>query len=409
MRLEGVRVARDARALRVWMLSETDFPRFAVLHFLLPEQQRFEHVRLGEVGPGWRRLSVSLPRSLRGAELVGVEFAPVFVPLSSPPDLGYVELAGFEQLRPTGWAALSPIIDWQAAANGGSTEIVEFDDGAPVRRRLRLNVEGKALALVRPSLPLGRGVPALASHSVAAAAVDGIVTLDVSGKEIPVQVAGSARLFPTVIEAPSTFVVVDYETLFAALNVDQPGLALPNEAWFFHLQPSGLVERLGEPPFRLERLVDAEALKARLLHDPLAAGARDVFLLGALAAAVLALLGLVVAARSTLESERLALAEYEALGVPPRSLARSTQVRLLVLSVLGIVAGVAGALLAVRLVGAFVAVTGAGGRPLPPIEPVIAWQPGVFILIAVAAVALLNTTVLAARALREPAAKRLRA
>lgn len=403
VRLTGLRVADDARALRVRMRADTRLPRFVLLHFLLSDDQRFVHERLGDLGRRWRTLRLRVPRSLRGAELVGIEFPPLFVPFSLPPDNGIIEVQRFEQRRPGGWSLVPPIDDWSAGSAGGSVEVLSANGP------LQFLLEDTPHALIRPSPPLPNPLPALASGPIAAAAVDGTITLSLQGKEIRARVAGSARLFPTVVEQPSRFVVVDYDTLFAALNVDQPGLAVPSEAWFFEPHGPGFLARLAEPPFRVAGAVGVEPLTERLLSDPLAAGTRDVLGLAALAAAGLGVLGLILAARATLASERILLAEYEALGIPPATLVRSTQLRLFALSFLGVAAGVLGGLLAVRLIGAFVAVTGTSARPLPPIEPVVAWKAGAGLLTIVATAAVGTAAVLAARALHETAARRLRA
>jgi ABC-type antimicrobial peptide transport system permease subunit len=126
-------------------------------------------------------------------------------------------------------------------------------------------------------------------------------------------------------------------------------------------------------------------------------------------AAALALIGLVLATRSTLASERVVLGEYEALGVSPAALRRTVQLRLLVLSALGIAAGVAGGLLGVRLIGAFVAVTGTARRPLPPIVSIVDWIAAAVVVAVLVGAALAAAALVAGRALREPAARRLRA
>jgi hypothetical protein len=412
-RLTGLRIADDASAVRVWVRARTEHQRFAVLHFLLPRAQRFAHVRVGELGPRWRRLRVRVPPSLRGAELIGMEFPPIFLPFSAQPDTtGWVDVGRFEERRGVNWTPLAALTDWQATSIGGQLDEREWDAApgrraAPDRRGVRLELLGTHLALIRPRVP--EGVPALVSGRVAAAAVDGRLTVVLAGTELPVYVAATARLFPTVTDQPSQFVVVDYESLFAALNVDQPGRAMPSEAWFFRPKSPTFVERLGEPPFRVETLIGAEPLTARLLNDPLAAGTRSVLAFAAVGAAVLALLGLILASRSALASERTLSAEYEALGVPPATLTRSAQLRLVVLSVLGVAAGLGGGLLAVRLVGALVSVTGTARRPLPPIEPAVAWGAGGLLLGAVAVIGVVTAALLASRQLRETAARRLRA
>jgi hypothetical protein len=415
--LRGIEVAPNATALRVWVRSHrTRPPRLATLHFLLPEEQRFAHLQLGVTGPEWTRLRVRLPAQLRGAELVGLEFAATELPPNGVDPGGFVELGRLDQRDANGWSALPALDTWVAAATGTtlaapppSTVIAAPFENAPVKRGIHVDVTSSVLPLVRPPAPIPEALPALASPSVAAAAVDGAVTVDLLGRQLPVRVAARSDLFPTVTERPESFVVLDYDTLFTALNVDQPGFAAPGEAWFFQPQAPGFASRLEAAPFRLQESVGVEPLTARLLNDPLAAGTRDVLGVAALAAAVLALLGLVLAARSALSQERLILAEYEAMGVPPATLVRAAQLRLLLLSALGVVAGVLGSLLAVRLVGAFVAVTGASTRPLPPIAPTVAWGAIALAVGAVAVAGLATAAFLAGRSLRQTAARRLRA
>jgi hypothetical protein len=350
---------------------------------------------------------------VREAELVGVEFPPEELPVGSFNfrRAGHVDLGRFEEQGPEGWRMLPLLRDWTGRQTGGPPTgvLVRTFRRGPGGPGTRLELTGALNVRMRPRLGLPEALPALASGPVAATAVDAVLTVDLLGRPVPVRVAGRARLFPTIIERPTFFLVLDYEMLFAALNVDQAGLARPGEAWFLRPQEPGFVDLLGEAPFRLEAAVGVEPLTARLLNDPLAAGTRDVLVLTALAAAMLALFGLVLAARSALASERTVLAEYEALGVPPMTLARSIQLRLLALSLFGVAAGFLGSLVAVRLVGAFVAVTGTASRPLPPIEPELAWRAGGLLLGAVGLAGAAAGAVVAARALREAAARRLRA
>jgi hypothetical protein len=400
--LRGPKTARDATALRAWVSAETQYPRLAVLHFLRRDRT-FAHVRAGVVWRPWRRLRVPLPPSLHGAQLVGVEFLPTFVPLNHELDVsGSVELGRFEERRPGGWSALPPLRDWTAAAgdSGGGFLLTDapFEPDAPVRQGLQLALNGTATPLVRPAVGLPRALPALVSAPVAAQAVDGELTVGVEGRELRVRVAAVASRFPTVLHTPDDFVVLDYDTLFAALNADRPGFASPKEAWFFR----------GPRP-AAAHVAGAEPLRAELLDDPLARGTRDVLDVTALVAAAVAILGLLVGVRSTLGSERVLAAEYEALGMPPSTLARSAQLRLLLLSVLGIGAGLLGGVLAVRLVGALVAVTAGGGTPLPSIVAVAAWVPAAALLAAVGAVALTAALMLARAAFRGPAGRRLTA
>lgn len=410
VRLTGPRLADDAEALRFWVREVGQHRRTLTLHFLLPGQG-FERVRLGFIGPEWKRMRLELPASLRGAQLVGVEFPTSSIATGAEPLDAFVDLGAFEQRRPSGWSPL-PLRKWTTGEKmrEGALKTAAFAN-APVEEGLHLDFKDgiRSALLIRPALSLPQALPAVASARVAAAAVDDLVTLKVLGEDVPVRVVSTARLFPTIVERPSLFVVLDYDTLFAALNVDDPGEAVPSEAWFFQAQRPDFVERLRASPFRLDAAVGAEPLAARLLTDPLAAGTRNVLRFAAVAAAVLGLLGLVLATRAMLRSESLLFAEYEVLGVPPKTLARITQTRLLALSLLGLGAGVLGALLAGRLVGASVAVTGTAARPLPPIQTVTAWPAAATLLGSVILAALATAALLARRSLRDTTAKRLRA
>lgn len=414
-RLTGPEIAADARAVRVWARSQAGRPpRLATLHFLLPEEQRFAQLRLGVISPEWRRVAARLPRRLQGAELVGVELAPTEIPPGGVDPGGFVELGRFEARRPGGWSALPPLDGWTAGRPGGgvaeySVIAAPFPEDAPVARGIHFDLTSTVVPLIRPAVPVPDALPAVASERAAGLGVGGTITVDVLGLQLPLRVAARASLFPTVVDDPESFVVLDYDTLFAFLNADRPGFAAPSEAWFFQRQAPNFVQRLETAPFRLESAVGVEPVTERLLNDPLAAGTRDVLSVAAIAAAALALLGLMLSTRSALGSERLLLAEYEAMGIPPATLARSLQIRLLLLSALGVAAGILGALLAVRLVGAFVAVTGASARPLPAIEPLVAWSAIAVVLAAVAIAGLATAVFLAGRTLRETAARRLNA
>jgi hypothetical protein len=411
VRLGGPRLAADVREVRVWARAQTDYPRDIVLHLLAPGQ-RFADVRLGRVWRRWQLLRATVRGELRSAELIGIEFVPTFVPISFQYDpKGFVDLGGLEQRRAGDWSPLPSLENWrESTAPTGTSGILtraSFTD-APIADGLRFELAGTFQPLIHPSfgLPDPRpgfvtgDVPALAGGPVAARAVDELLTLEVEGKRLPVRVIGRADLFPTVVERPSSFLVFDYDTLFAALNADQPGLVHASEAWFF---------KGAEPNVAGLQTVSLAQLTANLEDDPLAAGTREVLGISGIVAAVLGLLGLALATRSALSSERLQLAEYEALGVPPRSLRRSAQVRLFAVSMFGVVAGVIGALLGLRLIAAFVAVTGTAKRPLPPIESVIAWSALIGVVAAVVLAGLAAAAMLTRRALHETPAGRLRA
>ena len=416
IRLRGPRLATTTDALRVWARSQTDYPRMIVLHLLLPGQN-FAALRLGVVWRHWQRLEVTLPKALRGAELVGVGYPATYTPIDFKYDPeGFVDIGRIEQRRSGDWSTLPSLANWtQTTSPDGTAGVLVTMQvrHAPVARTLRFDLNGTRQPLIHPKLGLpsprpgfeNGPIPVLASGPVAARAVDRLLTIDLPGKQIEGRVVGTARLFPTITESQSSFVVVDYDTLFAVMNADQPGLLEPSEAWFFHSQQRGATERT----LRLFHVVDEQQLERALLDDPLAAGTRTMLTISALVASALSLIGLILAARSALVSERPQLAEYEALGVARSVLRRSAQLRLFALSLLGIAAGLLGGFVSVRLTGAFVAVTGTAKRPLPPIATVIAWPAAAVVLGALTLTGAVGASLVARHALRESSARRLRA
>jgi FtsX-like permease family len=399
VRMRGLRLADDARELRVPARAQTDYPRRLVLHVLL-RTQRFEHVTVGLIPRRRTLLRIPVPASLRGGQIVAVGFEATYVPISFKYDpSGFVDLGPLEQRTAGGWTTLPSLVGWVAStAPTGTAGAVNA-----TRSGIRFEILGTRQPLIHPrfGLPSVRSgfvsgeVPAVASEPLARRAVDGLLVLDLEGIQLPVRVVGRARLFPTVVTRPSNFLVFDYDTLFATLNADEPGRDVPAEALHFGGRP-----RTG---------ISAAALRRSLESDPLAAGMRQVLGVAGIVAAVLGLLGLALATRLALGSERLQIAEYEALGVTPTSLRRSAQLRLMALSAFGIVAAVLGALLSGRLIGAFVAVTGTARKPLPPIASVVEWLTLTIVVVALAAAGGAAALLVTRRALRDAPAKRLRA
>lgn len=401
-RLRGLALTPDAVEIRSRVAMRTAFTRFAVVHLLLPDDQRIVHLAGNVIPQGVTQLRIPIPSSLGRAELVGIEFPAVYVPLSAPPDRGEIDVGLVEQRRQSGWRVLGSVEDWTSA--GGH---VTPRTSRRVERGLRFELRGTATPLIHPRVP--DVVPALVSGDVARLAVDDRLSLAGFAREVPIQVIATASLFPSVLETPRSFIIVDYDTLFAVLNAGQPGIARPGEAWFFRRQSPDFLATVSGPPLRADSAVGVDALKRRLLGDPVATGARSVLLAAAVVAALVSILGLIVATRSSLVSERLLLAEYEALGVPPTVLRRSMQIRLVCACMLGVLAGILGGLLALLLVSVSVAITGEGGAPLPPIEPVVDWLDVAIVVGAVAAAAVTSAWLLARRATLESAAGRLRA
>ncbi len=419
--LTGPALPAGTSALRLWVRDNSSAQRSVVLHLLLPGQG-FATLALGQVRESWRLLETEVPHSLAGARLVGIEFpvgsnvatSVIVVPGGIVGNVTEgkeaVDFGGLAARTRSGWRPLPSFADWTGARAPDFEGILTDQDfkRAPIAHGFHFLLSGTSVPLVRPPVELETAginsstflLPALAGPVPASLAVDRQLTVSVLGQELRLRTIGRASLVPTITSDPRAFLVVDYGTLFAALNADQPGLAPPSEAWFFGQRPPALPAAT--------RVLRLDQERARLLEDPLASGTRQLLAWSGYVAAALALLGLALSIRLALAAERQVLAEYEALGVAPRTLGLGMQLRLVFLSLLGLVGGLAGAALAVRLVAALVAVTGAAGQPLPPITTTIAWQRGGILLAVVAAGAIFAATMLVRRSLREATGRRLR-
>jgi hypothetical protein len=411
--LSGPLLAGDARAVRIWARSETPYPRLVVLHLLLPGQQ-FAYLRVGTAGRSWQRLQASLPAGDRGAELVGVEFVPTTIPPGFDYDnAGYADIGRLSQRRGRRWVTASSLAGFvPAQPTEGLAGILNprgFPDG-PDRRGHRFTYNGTRAPMIRPQLELPGALPALLGPLPASRVVDGLVSVSLTGPGVTIALkpAATSTLFPTAIDHPSSFAVVDYDALFALLNRDRPGTAEPSEAWFFHRQRPGFLAHLSAAPFRLQRAASLDSTRYQLLHDPLGEGTQQLLAVTAVVAAALAALGLFLAAGSALNAERVVFAEYEALGVSPRTLARSARLRLAIASLTGLIAGLGGGLASLTLIARLVAVSGTATTPLPPIQPIADWLLALYVILAVGGAAVLAVWALATRSMAASAGQRLR-
>lgn len=419
--LSGPQLPAGTTAVRLWARDNSSAQRSVVLHLLLPGQG-FGTLSLGALRGSWGLLRAPVPLSLAGARLIGIEFpasagatsvivTPGAISGNVTSSKEAVDFGALAAKTSSGWRPLPSLASWTGAHAPDFEGIVLAHDfrRAPIVHGIHFLLSGTSVPLVRLPVALETtsgnstiySLPALAGPAPTRLAVDRQLTVDVLGQQLRLGVTGQASLFPTITTDPQAFIVVDYQSLFAALNADQPGLAPPSDAWFLrHLPPLALPASA--------QVVRLDQQRSKLLDDPLAAGTRELLTWSGYVAAALALLGLVLSVRLALAAERRVLAEYEALGIAPRTLGVSVQLRLVFLCLLGLLAAVAGAALAVRLVAALVAVTGTARQPLPPITTAIAWQSGGLLLGVVAAVAILSATTLVRRGLHQAIGERLR-
>ena len=262
-------------------------------------------------------------------------------------------------------------------------------------RRIRYVVNRAAVSLLRPKQPTdGVPVPVLATPGIAA--LGDVVSLKVNDAPLTVQVAGRVPLVPSV---DGEAIVADRDRVFTALNASRPGTLRANEAWVLRAAPDAGEQLARAPLNRLAVASHAEALH-ELRSDPLARGTLAILGATALAALVLALVGLLLIVVTDLRDETGELFELRAQGVTARELRRYLRVRAALVAVAGVVGGVVTGAILVSLVSSVVSVTAGATTPIPPLVVSLDW-PVLFLGFVVFVVA--ASLVVAAASTRTPA------
>jgi hypothetical protein len=228
--------------------------------------------------------------------------------------------------------------------------------------------------VLRPAQPADtHPVPVLADAQTAAAAEPGgRIALTVDGLPVVARVVGVLSRFPTLPSDAAGFVVADEATLAAALDAQLPGQGRADELWIGTGHPDRLRAALGSGPlaqldasFRLD-------LEHQLRDAPVARGVLGTLIAATVLSVVLAVVGLLAALFGAARDGRVE-SDLREQGVGPRGLRAELRVRLTLVSVLGVVAGLAFAVLLTRLAVASVRSVGAVASPRPPVVTVVPW------------------------------------
>ncbi len=179
-----------------------------------------------------------------------------------------------------------------------------------------------------------------------------------------------------------------------------PGQGRPDELWVDTPDPTRFRAALRTPSLAELAVAFRGDREAALRHTPIARGVLGTLLGAAGLAAALTIVGLLVALAGAL-SDRRYEADLRAQGLGPRGLHTELRLRLTVLAVLGVAAGVVTTALLTRLAVAAVRAAGAVADPQPPLVTVAPL--GLIALGAVAAVIVLSAAGWVATARRRPA------
>jgi hypothetical protein len=246
--------------------------------------------------------------------------------------------------------------------SGGAGDLTA---GEPVTVRL-MAIPGSAAplaALVDPALLTGSGTR-----------IGDTVTIEADAAPLTVHLAATtARLAPLDPNGP--FIVVDGPSLQLGRYVDTGDVLRPSE-WWLSVEPGA--ERSVLAAIRASAssgttVTGREELIAGLRNDPVAVGVLGALALGALAAAVFAVVGFLVSATATTTERRREFAVLEALGLSGGELRTSLLLEDGFLVVVGLVGGVLLGLVLAWAVLPFATLTPTGDPPIPPPTIVVPW------------------------------------
>ena len=248
-----------------------------------------------------------------------------------------------------------------------------------------------APGVLRPAQPADtHPVPVLADPQTAACVgPGGRIALTVDGLPVTARVVGVLQRFPTLPAGSAGFVVADEATLAAALDAQLPGQGRPDELWIGTGHLAGLRAGLGSGVLaQLDSTFRAD-IEHQLRDAPVARGVLGTLIAATALSVALAVIGLLAALFGGVRDERVEsdLAEQ---GVGPRGLRAELRVRLVLASLLGVVAGVGIAVLLTRLAVASVRAAGDVADPRPPVLTVVpwaalaAWSAGTFAVLGLA-------------------------
>ena len=245
--------------------------------------------------------------------------------------------------------------------------------------------------VLRPAQPADtHPVPVLADPQTAASAgPGGRIALTVDGLPVIARVVGVLSRFPTLPSDSAGFVIADETTLAAALDAQLPGQGRADELWISTGHPAPLRAALGSGALaQLDATFRAD-IDHQLRDAPVARGVLGTLIAATALSVALAVVGLLTMLLGGARDQRVE-SDLEEQGVGPRGLLADLRVRLALVSVLGVVAGLGIAALLTRLAVASVRAAGAVANPRPPVVTVVpwaalaAWGAGTFAVLALA-------------------------
>ncbi len=246
---------------------------------------------------------------------------------------------------------------------------------------IKADLQGASALIV----PVGQTepLPAWVDPVTASAALDGVITLEVAGGQLPVTIAGVLQRFPGV--SGTRFAITAAGPLATELNLRQPGAGAANEQWLGTSDDQArdaLADEVESRRFFEMDIEQRQVLIDAALTEPLSMQARHSFALAALITALLAIAALVITAFSDTVVDAPMFRSVAADGVRGAALRALVAARAWLVAVVALPLGLIGGILVTSVSDRIVAVTGSATAPQVPLFNDVAWRP---VLIASAA------------------------
>jgi hypothetical protein len=284
----------------------------------------------------------------------------------------------------------------KAPGGGGTVAMVSFaTSGTP--------------GVLRPAQPTDtKPIPVLTDRQTAASAgPGGRIALTVDGLPVIARVVGVLNRFPTLPSDSAGFLIADQPTLAAALDAQLPGQGRADELWISTGDPGRLRAALESGPLaQLDSSFRAD-IDHQLQDAPVAHGVLGTLIAATALSVLLAAAGFLTTLLGGTRDERIE-SDLDEQGVGPRGLRSELRVRLALVSMLGVIAGLGIAALLTRLAVANVRAAGTVANPRPPVVTVVpwaalaAWGAGMFAVLALAGWLATRTLIGSRRAARVP-------
>jgi hypothetical protein len=282
------------------------------------------------------------------------------------------------------------------APGGGTVAMVSFaTSGTP--------------GVLRPAQPTDtKPVPVLADRQTAASAgPGGRIALTVDGLPVTARVVGVLNRFPALPPDSAGFLIADQTTLAAALDAQLPGQGRADELWITTGDLARLRAALESGALaQLDSSFRAD-IDHQLQAAPVAHGVLGTLIAATALSVLLAVTGFLTTLLGGTRDERVE-SDLDEQGVGPRGLRAELRVRLALVSMLGVIAGLGIAALLTRLAVASVRAAGTVANPRPPVVTVVpwaalaAWGVGMFAVLALAGWLATRTLIGSRRAGRLP-------